>query len=293
MRRHQVMKAVLMNSADKVAGILGMKKTILDTAETFVDNGAGGGTAGNGVRDGNEPFTDSNGNGAYDTGGANWLASDAATSKSIPLDDQMGTGQLNARRALTQFAAGEHDSFGSAVVPTIGWDWGVTLGAGDINKYVFDSVLHKDSYVSITLAWDREVNLGDTNGNGLYDIGENFVGVGLTDLDLYLLPKGASDISENLWASFSLVDSLEHIFFQIPEKGEYEFWVRQFNEPLGDQFYAVAWWAAVPTPSSLILLIPGLSMVIWMRRRASRNLRWPVLRIDSEREIFCAKLAAV
>ncbi len=233
-RRHEVMKAVLMNSVDKVKDTgdgkrLGMEKTILDT------------------------------------GGNNWLASDAYTDKFIPLDDEMGTGQLNANRGLKQFSPGEWDSFGSAVVPLIGWDWGLTLREEDLNKYIFDEPLVKDSYVSITLAWDREIQLQDTVvANGQYDIGETFTDLGMTDLDLYLFEKGETDISKHVWASLSLVDSVEHIFFQIQKTGEYEFWVRQFDEPLGDQFYGVAWWA-VPEPSTLFLF--GMGALGLLRKR--------------------------
>ena len=235
-RRHQVSKAVLMNSVDKVKDtgdgrLLGMEKTILDTA------------------------------------GKNWLQSDAATSKFIPLDDQMGTGQLNANRALQQFKPGEWDSFGSAEVPLIGWDWGLTTGAGDINEYIFDTPLLQDSYVSITLAWDREIMLNDTiTANGSFDIGESFTDLGLTDMDLYLLPIDATDISEHIWASLSLVDPLEHIFFKIPETNEYKFWVHQFTEPLGDQSYGVAWWA-IPEPPTIMLFIFGVcSILLWRKR---------------------------
>jgi len=36
---------------------------------------------------------------------------------------------------------------------------------------------------------------------------------------------------------------VEHIFFQIPEDGDYELWVRQFDADVGTtQDYAVAWW---------------------------------------------------
>ncbi|MEM8777483.1 MAG: S8 family serine peptidase [Cyanobacteria bacterium P01_G01_bin.49] len=223
-RRHEVMKAVLMNSADKVEGLLDMDKTIIDT------------------------------------NGKNWLDSDAATSRLIPLDDQMGTGQLNASRALTQFTPGEHDSFGSSEVPVIGWDWGVTLNAGDINKYVFDKPLKKDSYISATLAWDREVSLKDFGadnkpgtkdageGNGIFDKGEAFNSLGLTDLDLYLVPEGANNILQFIDSSISTVDSVEHLFFKIPEQGNYELWVHQQNEPVGDQFYGLAWWAEATPP---------------------------------------------
>lgn len=243
-RHHQVSKAVILNSADKVkdAGdgkLLGMEKTILDT------------------------------------NGKNWLESDAYMFPSVPLDDQMGVGQLNATRALKQFAAGEWDSFGSAVVPTIGWDWGITLGEGDINKYIFDTQLLKDSYISISLTWDREIQLNEAAAtiNGLYDAGETFTTLGLTDLDLYLMPKGAKELSDYIWASISSLYSLEHIFFQLPETGDYEFWVRQLNAPLGDQFYSLAWWAQpvvpepIPEPATFALLLIGLTGMLILGRR--------------------------
>ena len=246
--RHEVMKAVIMNSADKIKDdgtvvplgrALGMEKTIYDT-----------------------------------TGTKTWMDGDAYTSQVKPLDLQMGVGQLNASRAVTQLGAGEHDSFGSALVPEIGWDYGVTLGAGDLNKYVFDRKLYGDSFLSITLAWDRIVNLNDTNTNGTFDNGETFTTVGLTDLDLYLLPKGATDVTQAIWASNSSIYSVEHIFYKIEKTGDYEFWVRQaFASPNAQpQFYGVAWWAtAVPEPSTFALAfvaLVGTGLAGARRRRA-------------------------
>lgn len=250
-RRHLVNKVVLMNSVDKVqdAGdglLLGMEKTIIDTA------------------------------------GNNWLASDAAASELIPLDDEMGTGQLNASRAITQYTPGEYDP---GTVPLIAWDYDVLTDAGDINKYVFDTPLKANSYVSLTLAWDRNITLKDfgndgiqTNetlppdmgeGDGMYTFmapgpGESFMDNGLTDLDLYLMPKDAAGIGARIHGSFSLVDSVEHIFFPVPAMGEYEFWVHEVNG--NGERYAVAWWAVpVPEPTTLLLLgaaAPWLMSVI-------------------------------
>lgn len=130
--RHEVMKAVLLNSADKikddgatifngqavpVGGFLGMEKTLLDT----------------------------NGN--------NWLASEAMTDDLLPLDDEMGAGHLNAKRAIQQFGGGRY-SPDLTPVPLIGWDYGMTQDQEDINKYVFEEELMGKSFVSITLAWD-------------------------------------------------------------------------------------------------------------------------------------------
>jgi len=104
MRRHQVMKAVLMNSADKLEDTgnglrLGMTRTVLDQS------------------------------------GNDWLNSEAYTGPMadvLPLDDQMGTGHLNAKRALQQFSAGEQEANAGAV-PLVGWDYGLTDGQGEFN----------------------------------------------------------------------------------------------------------------------------------------------------------------
>jgi hypothetical protein len=209
-RRHEVMKAVLLNSADKVAdegdGLrLGMTKTIVDTQ------------------------------------GLDWLESDASSDPAIPLDDQLGAGQLNAQRAKMQFESGQWNA-GEAGVPRIGWDWSELSGAGDVNKVVLDDAIARGNFVSLTLAWDRQVKLDDGDADGLYDVGESFQELGLTNLDLHLLPRGATDLTQAVASSISLVDNVEHIFFPVPTSGQYEIWVRQVDAPLAGQDYALAWW---------------------------------------------------
>jgi hypothetical protein len=129
-RRHEVMKAVLINSADKIkdtgnGDFLGMEKTVED-----VD-------------------------------GSTWLSSNAYFDDTIPLDLRMGAGALNSKRALQQFRNGQftHDA---SPVPAIGWDLGTTIGDDGVNKYVLSQPLRANSFVSITLAWDRKV-LFDVN----------------------------------------------------------------------------------------------------------------------------------
>jgi len=242
-RRHEVMKAVLMNSADKIiddgtftipgdAGpappgtFLGMERTVIDQQDM------------------------------------NWLQSDAYTDEFIPLDEQMGAGHLNAKRALQQFSPGEFDSDG-ADVPLIGWDYGHTAGEDDHNKYPFSLPLVGGSFLSITLAWDRHVEFQtDTAPFNEFNIGDTFQPSmspaiqpenddQINDLDIHLLPKGALNLGSEIATSFSAVGTLEHLFFRIPATGEYEFWINQFDADIaGGQDYAVAWWAAaVPNPN--------------------------------------------
>jgi len=179
-----------------------------------------------------------------------------------PLDEEMGAGHLNASRAVTQFKTGEYDSDGNDV-SAIGWDFGTTTGAGDINRYRFAGELQGGSFISITLAWDRLVNFAnDTAPVGKFNLGDTFEeytdGLGppadsvIDDLDVYLLPKFAATFGEAIALSFTDVGTVEHLFFQIPETGEYEFWIHQWDAEAGTlQDYAVAWWAASPpTPAS-------------------------------------------
>ena len=277
-RRHEVMKSVLMNSADKLidngtitipgglaipaGGLLGMDRTVEKTdGTTWLDSTA---------------YDDSvdSGSGGFE-----------------PLDLEMGTGHLNARRALQQFAAGEHEEFGvsGTTVPVIGWDYGTTTGDNDVNRYRFNQELQAGSFVSITLAWDREVVFdNDVLMDGDYDIDdtfEEFVDPGfgfpaddvINDMELYFQPKDAGNINQAR-AFSSSTGTLQHIFFQVETTGEFEFWVRQTDEDVSvNQDYAVSWWALGTGP----LLagdfdsdgdVDGADFLVWQRNTSVGNL---------------------
>ncbi|TVP67960.1 MAG: peptidase S8 and S53 subtilisin kexin sedolisin [Leptolyngbya sp. LCM1.Bin17] len=219
-RHPMVMKAVLLNAADKLKDEgdgqrLGMGRTLLDKSNRT------------------------------------WVESDAYRDRAIPLHSDMGTGHLNAYRAYQQLLPG---AFGpEQTIPPIGWNY-ATLDRPDtvgetVHDYVFDTPLREGSYLSATLAWERVVELVDQNNNGLYEMGETFKDKGLNNLDLYLMPADTDDINQSIWSSVSEVDSVEHIFYQIPETGWYKLRViyqqSAHAEPV--QPYALAWWA-VPAP---------------------------------------------
>lgn len=77
------------------------------------------------------------------------------------------------------------------------------------------------------LAWDRNVPFAnDADMDGEFDSGDTFQLGSLTDLDLYLVPAGTNDVGENDTAISQCEGcSKEHIFFEIPETGEYELWI--------------------------------------------------------------------
>jgi len=208
-RRHQVMKAVLLNSADKLQDAgdrlrLGMTKTIIDKQNH------------------------------------DWTNSDAYRSPKIALNAQMGTGQLNAFRAYQQFKAGQWKS--SVTVPAIGWDYD-KVNVASSQDYVLAPTLQGGSYVAITLVWDRLVELRDKNRNGQFEVGESFRDRGLNNLDLYLLNTESNTPVSAICTSISEVDSVEHIFCPVATTGNYKIRVqfrKQVNEPT--QAYAIAWW---------------------------------------------------
>jgi hypothetical protein len=260
-RRHEVMKAVLMNSADKIedtsgTGVfLGMDKTILDA-------------------DGND-----------------WLQSEAnddstlTGSGSIPLDDQMGTGHLNAKRALQQFRPGEHNP-DDGNIPSIGWDYGMTTGEDDTNNYLFNETLEAGNYISITLAWDRLVEF-DTDGGaaGVYNLGDTFEAITETDpyaddviSDLDLKLYGPSFLEAQ---SISVEGTVEHIFFEIPVSGEYRIEVEQFDADAGPQRYGLAWWYGLAPPIEPPDVVgdfdgdndvDGRDFLVWQRNPSVGNL---------------------
>ncbi|MGK7950999.1 MAG: S8 family serine peptidase [Xenococcaceae cyanobacterium] len=208
-RRHEVMKAILLNSADKIKDrgdglFLDMEKTIL-SEKNF-----------------------------------NWLESDAYRNPRIPLNMQMGTGQLNVFRAYQQFRAGQ--TAPDVLAPNIGWDYR-TVEVNSYQDYFLARPLSPGSYISITLNWDRLVLLNDRNNNQKYDVGETFRDRGLNNLDLYLLPANENSNLRNSCSSISREDSVEHIFCPVPAAGRYKirvYYRQQLNEPT--QAYALAWW---------------------------------------------------
>jgi len=292
-RRHEVMKAVLMNSADKLndnntvvfpgtttlipqGKLLGMERTVWKTTST------------DGVPD-------------------NWFDSEAYLEEETfffdtPLDEEMGVGHLNAKRALQQFIPGEQQISGTrfdpvssyaAPVPLIGWDYG-TVGDPNLtnneifpmNRYLLDGTLQAGDFISITLAWDREVEFAnDADMDGEFDVGDTFADGNLLDLNLYLAPKGTPFIGDDVMLySESEVFPVEHIFDQIPFTGEWEIWVFRNKQSNSAKDYALSWWYGLapeiepPDPPELLGDFDadgdadGADFLVWQRDMNVGNL---------------------
>jgi hypothetical protein len=207
-QRHETMKAVLLNSADKLAGVHGSTRDVWD----------------NNLED--------------------WTQSEAYSNDELALDDVMGAGHLNAKRAVQQLVPGEYDP---GFVPAIGWDYD-SVGGSSMREYTFDSIIGS-GYFAATLVWDRR---NEHSGGNTYHDGDQFffqtVEESLNNLDLYLLPADATELTPYIAASTTLVDNVEHIFFNILTAGNYKLVVHNNSTGgIGDaQNYGLAWWFGNP-----------------------------------------------
>lgn len=204
-REPLVMKSVLMNAADKIKDP--GDGSLLGMSRTLLDKR-----------------------------GRTWLDSDAYRDQKIPLDANLGTGHLNAFRAYEQFVNGQ---WAPGEIPMVGWNYSAAAD-GNPQDYVFNAPLAGGSYLSATISWERVVELNSSDE--YYDIGESFSGQPLGNLDLYLMPAEATDISQSVWSSVSEEDSVEHIFIPIPANGQYKLRVVQKSGGAAIP-YALAWWA--------------------------------------------------
>lgn len=204
-RNPEVMKAVLLNAADKVkTPTLGMTRTLYSKQNEI------------------------------------WLDSNAYQTPEMPLDLQMGAGHLNSFRAYQQFQAGQWHPQDS--VPTIGWDYN-EVSANTHQDYHIAQPLAAGTYATVTLAWHRQVELADKNNNERYDLGETFRDRGLNNLNLFLVPIGNPSEAISQCASVSKVDSVEHIFCKVPETGRYKIRVQFAKQThYSVQPYGLAWW---------------------------------------------------
>ena len=204
-KQPEVMKAILLNSADKISGVHGSAREVINKA------------------------------------GANWLTTSAYTSPFVSLDEEMGAGHLNVDSALDNFRPGEYDPGALTPVPRIGWDYG-SVGLFGNTEYTFDSPF--GGYVAITLAWDRTVQSTELAGDDTYVTGDTLFGATLNNLDVYLMPAGSNDIGNAIRASTTDDDNLEHIFFAGVPFGLYKIRVTNSGGgPEDAQDYGLAWWA--------------------------------------------------
>lgn len=208
-RTNSVMKAVLMNSADKLDGVHDSYRTI------------------------------------YDSDGDSWIEHPAFVNSGINLHPELGAGHLNVAKAVAQLAPGEYSG---GEVPAIGWDWGRSGGGGDQFEYEFDVDFAEGEYFAATLAWNRVVEpifTGSTWNVGDQFFNHGTIGDEIANFNLYLMKAGENDLTQAVSSSTVLDDNLEHIFFEIEEAGAYKLVVTHVDSTFyrtEQTDFGLAWW---------------------------------------------------
>ena len=148
-----------------------------------------------------------------------------------PLDLDQGAGQMDLRKAYSQYAPGE---FAPGQAPPVGWDKGQVYWNAR-NLYAIDGRLAAGEFMDLTLTWDRIVTTDTENIDRVIYAPDR-----LDDLNLYLYAAG--NLTSPVARSVSAVDNVEHIHFPVPSEGRYVIGVEMSGAVAGDSgSYALAW----------------------------------------------------
>jgi len=232
---HRVIKAVLMNSANKDGGEKTQEKR------------------------------------ASDKLGNTWQPPAAG---SDPLDTEMGAGQLNALAGITQYTPPEAlaGTLAAGAINSghIDWDFN-TIGPLATVDYRISVQLADETKLTASLAWDRIVSWDDDGSvEGIPDFDDTFSVDALSNLDMVLLDGSGAEIAAldaMGRASFSTsdVDNVEHIYHTLPEDGFYTVRVKNLSQEAATYGWAV-WSHPVPEPISAVLILLGAPVLIRRRR---------------------------
>ena len=161
-----------------------------------------------------------------------------------PLDYSQGAGQMNLRRAYSQYLPWEQSP---GDVGAVGWDTGSIDGSTE-DLYAIDVNVPGGRIISATLSWDRIVT---TDGEDVEAVDYTFDH--LDNLDLYLYD--ADDLTTPIASSVSTVDNVEHVYFTVAQSGRYVIGVEMTGAaPEDTETFALAW-NVLPDP--LIPSPPG------------------------------------
>lgn len=148
----------------------------------------------------------------YDRNNRRW--DDPAASKWVNgLDIDTGAGQLDARRSFETYKDGPTafdyktgNVYGIGTTPNVGWGFD-TVGGNEVTQWWTTTAVRKGSYVTSTLAWNRETS-GANAAGASYDNT-------LRDLDLYIRRHADNSV---VGSAASALNSVEHVVAKMPAR---------------------------------------------------------------------------
>ena len=250
-RNHQAIKSIILNSARKRSintpeNAVPFAEDHADTAaQTSDDDYLNGGV----LRVGASPSSGDPTNGTAQWTPTKWSYDGTKFISFNPLDDEQGTGLLDAERALIQMDGGEQ--FSGNVTP-IGWDRSSISSSGfDTREYLLDFSISEGSFITTTLVWDRIVSEENTTPaliNGVVDASDTYGFSTMANLDLHIHFQDQL-IAESIGVAGALGENVEHLHVPVPNDGnpgDYKIHAHNTAGALTD--YGLAWWTAPPPP---------------------------------------------
>lgn len=166
-----------------------------------------------------------------------------------PLDDELGTGVLDAERALIQHDAGEQ---GTGLVDPIGWKRNALAPGMPDDVYQIRARIRRGTFITATLTWDRVVDSSDSDldveQSDTYANGGGGTPVPDLDLKIYKVPLVGPPVlfAESIGiGGAGTGQNVEHLHVPVDETATYEIHVNFFGAGGGLTNYGLAWWTRV------------------------------------------------
>lgn len=232
---HKLIKAIIINSADKIAGM------------------------------------DSNGV-AQTSWLPGWTTQqDGVTTAFAPLNYAVGAGSVNAADAFLTYAEASNRFWALSTLTTAGQTDYYTFGEGKFTSA--DPNLTELFGLTATLVWDRHVDFSvntDPNNPEAGSIDKDL----LSQLELYLQRQVSPGLWTNVYISAAVPSSLQHIYMpMLPTNGIYRIAVHATSlvEPsLGEEYALAVEFIMVPEPDGWLLIITGMAVLRVSRRRSHK-----------------------
>jgi len=167
-----------------------------------------------------------------------------------PLDNEQGAGRIDALQAIHQYVAGQQ---GPGSVNPCGWDLDNVNNLVN-NVYTMNEAAQDGYCITASLTWYRYTDYVDNE----------WVTTRFENLDLYLYRDSDNTLVAQ---SISPIDSVEHIYYHVPQTGTYRLEVDLVGVGDFDESYAVSWYTSVPEPATTALLALGVAGLSLLRRR--------------------------
>jgi hypothetical protein len=203
------------------------------------------------------------------------------------LDWTQGAGQLNLNRAFGIYTgnnisnqAGTADvaGFGGGDVSWRGWDFGKVHNGFSNDYHVLTEALAGQMF-DVSLSWFREYGTPVFTDNADPNTQTIVVGdSGFTNLDLQIWN---ADFTVLLAESKSQYNSVEHLYFQLPQAGQYGIRVVDAGQVFGTEnadgtSYGLSWdTVTVPEPTGGVLCLVSCAVLLFRRPDRARQLRRP------------------